>query len=166
MKIVLFVLLYLSSAVISYGIAFAYFSNKDKEVSRALKVLQAVLVSMLGPVSLMMAIVCTGFSAAIKTLLEVHRVLKHDGKLFFNPYSQSHTSYVAGRKVEDELVTEIAAGTLKNAGQLCFYNEVMVREALATGWTIEELTHIEDRMLMHNDFVRVHIFIPAGVMKC
>lgn len=61
MKIVLFVLLYLSSAVVSYGIAFAYFSNKDKEVSRALKILQAVLVSMLGPVSLMMAIVCTGF---------------------------------------------------------------------------------------------------------
>ena len=60
MKLV--ILLYSSCARIFYGILCAYLSHQDKEISRILNQIPAVFVSILGPISLVMALGCTRFA--------------------------------------------------------------------------------------------------------
>jgi ubiquinone/menaquinone biosynthesis C-methylase UbiE len=91
------------------------------------------------------AIVCVGYSAARRTVAEVWRVLKEGGRFLFNPYSQRHSSFAQATAVGDRLVDRVTGGTLTGVGQLCFYDEGMLREILGTGWAIESLIHVENR---------------------
>jgi SAM-dependent methyltransferase len=93
------------------------------------------------------AIVCVGYSAAQRTIAEVHRVLAPGGKFLFNPYSKAHTSYQHAVPRQDGLFDNVSAGTLTGVGQLCFYDEAMVRGLLTSGWFIESLIHTEHRDL-------------------
>ena len=89
------------------------------------------------------AIVCCGLSAGKKTVDEVHRVLKPGGKFLFNPYSDKNSSTVSGRPGPDGLVLDISEGQLVGSGQLCFYGRRDISEALAIGWNILSVQHIQ-----------------------
>lgn len=89
------------------------------------------------------AIVCVNFDGAIKTCQELYRVLKQEGKFFFNPYSDRHTSYESGTKNSGGLITEIKEGTLKDVGGLCFYGRQDIDRVLGNKWQIQNLQYKE-----------------------
>ncbi len=56
------VLFYVSSCIVSYGMAFAHFQHITQERLRGRNKVTAVLVSILGPCSLLIALGCTRFA--------------------------------------------------------------------------------------------------------
>jgi SAM-dependent methyltransferase len=88
------------------------------------------------------ALTCCGFSAAKNAVGELARVLRPGGRFFFNPYSREHTSAKSGKPSDDGLVKDITQGTLVGAGQLCFYDESEVRQALGDRWELDCLDHV------------------------
>ena len=95
------------------------------------------------------AIVCTGLSTAEKTIAEIGRVLKKNGVFLFNPYSEHHSGYSAGKKSADNLTVDIAEGTLTGVGQICFYSRRQIDRLFCRGWQICSLQHIEIREELH-----------------
>lgn len=91
------------------------------------------------------AIVCTGLSTAKKTVAAIHRVLKKGGMFLFNPYSEQHSSYSAGKKAADNLTVDISAGTLIGAGQISFYSRQQIDRLLSRGWDLASVQHLEIR---------------------
>ncbi len=89
------------------------------------------------------ALTCSGTSAARKTIAEVRRVLIPDGKFFFNPYSDHHSSYVAGQPGQDDLTVNIHGGTLVDIGPLRFYGKRDLLDLFRTGWQVLSLRHVE-----------------------
>jgi SAM-dependent methyltransferase len=89
------------------------------------------------------AIVCAGLSDGRKAIHEVWRVLRPGGFFFFNPYSDRHSSAHSGELAGDGLRRNIQEGTLVGTGQLCFYSRTHIEEALASGWDIRRLEHME-----------------------
>jgi len=88
------------------------------------------------------SLTCTGLGHAARAITEIERVLKPGGHFFFNPYSNRHTSASAGTAIGDGLVMDIRAGTMIGVGQICFYSEQNVRDALSR-WKIRSLVHVE-----------------------
>ncbi|HTF89953.1 MAG TPA: class I SAM-dependent methyltransferase [Planctomycetota bacterium] len=89
------------------------------------------------------ALSCVGRSAAQRALGELARVLKPSGRLFFNPYSDRHTSARSGRVGPDDLMLDVAAGSLVGCGQLCFWNAKQVTAALVEDWRVLSRQHVE-----------------------
>jgi hypothetical protein len=58
----LFVLCFATCCILSYGIAFAHFQDITQERLTGRNKFTAVLVSILGPCSLLIALGCTGFA--------------------------------------------------------------------------------------------------------
>jgi ubiquinone/menaquinone biosynthesis C-methylase UbiE len=88
------------------------------------------------------SLVCCGFEMAKKAIDEIWRVMRGGGKFFFNPYSDRHSSYSAGRVGPDGLILDISAGTMVGVGQICFYGRQQVLEALGK-FRILSMHHIE-----------------------
>jgi ubiquinone/menaquinone biosynthesis C-methylase UbiE len=89
------------------------------------------------------ALSCVGRSAASRALRELSRVLKPSGRLFFNPYSDRHTSARSGRLGPDDLTLDVGAGSLTGVGQLCFWSAQQVTAALVEDWRVLSRQHIE-----------------------
>lgn len=88
------------------------------------------------------SLTCAGLSDALAAISEIERVIAPGGAFFFNPYSVRHTSAKSGTEMGNGLVADIRAGSMVGVGQICFYTETNVREALA-GWSIRSLVHVE-----------------------
>lgn len=91
------------------------------------------------------AIVCVTYSAGRHALREIWRTLRPGGLFLFNPYSQEHTSYLCGAPDAEGFVREVMAGALVGTGPLCFYDEAMVRRAVADDWELVSLSHVTRR---------------------
>lgn len=89
------------------------------------------------------ALSCVGRSAARRALAELARVLKPSGRMFFNPYSDRHSSALAGRLGADDLVLDVASGSLSGCGQLCFWNAQQISQALVEDWRVLSRQHVE-----------------------
>jgi SAM-dependent methyltransferase len=89
------------------------------------------------------ALTCSGFSAARKTIAEVHRVLAPGGKFFFNPYSDRHSSFASGKPGPDGVTVDIMVGTTAGVGPICYYGKRDILAMLDKGWKILSLRHIE-----------------------
>ena len=91
------------------------------------------------------ALTCCGFAAARRAISEVRRVLAPRGRFFFNPYSEAHSSRLAGRTGPDGVVCDIEGGSLTGVGQICFYTRNDVEAALSSGWRVLQWRHVENR---------------------
>lgn len=88
------------------------------------------------------SLVCCGFEMGKQAISEIHRVLRRGGRFLFNPYSDRHSSYSAGRSGPDGLTLDIAAGSMVGVGQICFYGRQQVVSALQD-FRILSLQHME-----------------------
>jgi len=89
------------------------------------------------------ALSCVGRSAARRALGELARVLEPSGRLFFNPYSDRHSSARSGRVGPDDLMLDVAGGSLVGSGQLCFWNASQISAALVEDWRVLSRQHVE-----------------------
>lgn len=111
------------------------------------------------------SLTCTGLSAGQRAVSQIRRVLRPGGRFLFNPYSDKHTSAASGRRTDDGLVVDISAGTLTGVGQLCFYNQAHVQDALRVGWSIESLEHLIIEQQLERPFT-VHAEWRVVAVKC
>jgi len=89
------------------------------------------------------ALTYVGFSDAHKTIAEVRRVLIPDGKFFFNPYSDHHSSYISGKPGPDGLTVDISCGTLVGTAPTMFYGKREILGMFGAGWKVTGLRHVE-----------------------
>jgi SAM-dependent methyltransferase len=90
------------------------------------------------------SLTCCGASALRQALAEIHRVLKPGGRLFFNPYADSHSSAHAGRPAEDGLTVDISDGTLVGVGQIHFVGRREIDELFTSGgWQLKQIERLE-----------------------
>lgn len=89
------------------------------------------------------AITCAPRDAGRAAVAEVRRTLRPSGRFMFNPYSLAHSSAQAGRIAPDGLVSQINEGTLTDSGSMFFYSRRDAEMALASGWRILKLEHLE-----------------------
>lgn len=84
-----------------------------------------------------------GLASCREAVAEVRRVLRVGGRFFFNPYSVMHSSHASGRPGPDGVTADISGGDLQGMGAICFYGRREVEAALAEGWRIHALAHVE-----------------------
>jgi len=89
------------------------------------------------------ALSCVGHAAGRAAVAEVARVLCSGGFFFFNPYSERHSSAVAGTPGADGLVENIVRGNLAGTGGISFYGRDDVERAFPAPWRIRFLEHME-----------------------
>ena len=89
------------------------------------------------------ALTCSGKTAATETVREVRRVLVPEGKFFFNPYSDRHSSFVSGHPGEDGVTVDISAGTLVGIGPIFFYGKRDLMDLFSDGWKLLSIRHVE-----------------------
>ena len=89
------------------------------------------------------ALTCSGFTAAHRAIAEVQRVLAPGGKFYFSPYSDRHSSHIAGKPGPDGVTTQISGGTLTGIGDINFYSKRQVMDMFGAGWKLVGLRHIE-----------------------
>ena len=82
------------------------------------------------------ALTCCGLTACRRALDEVHRVLAPGGAFLFNPYSDLHSSKLAGRPAPDGLTLDIQGGSLVGVGQLAFHGEESIRSLIGDQWQV------------------------------
>ncbi len=100
------------------------------------------------------SIVCVALEAGKKAIAEAYRTLVKGGTLFFNPYSQAHTSFGSGTLQENGQVSNIQHGTLTGVGELCFYSHRDVLNALPKDkWNIKSIKHKEFKEINVNQTV-------------
>lgn len=88
------------------------------------------------------ALSCISFSECKLAIDEINRVLKVDGKFFFNPFSDKHSSCVSGRYKPNGITTDIKDG-INTVGDICFYGKRDIYELFKDGWKIESIQHTE-----------------------
>lgn len=89
------------------------------------------------------ALTCSPFADAQKTVAEVRRVLAPGGKFFFNPYSDRHSSFAAGKPGPGGVTVDISGGTLTGIGQIFFYGKRDLLALFASGWKLVSIRHVE-----------------------
>lgn len=89
------------------------------------------------------ALTCCPSSGIRRALAELARVLRPGGRLFFNPYSTRHGSFVHSKPAADGLRGDIAKGTLKGVGHINFLDRDGVRALFAATWSVRSLQHVE-----------------------
>ncbi len=90
------------------------------------------------------SLTCCGFESAKTAIKEIYRVLKKDGKFFFNPYSENHSSFAAGEAGADGVTKDINAGTMTGVGQICFYAKRQALDVLGPNFKVESIHSMED----------------------
>jgi SAM-dependent methyltransferase len=66
------------------------------------------------------ALTCAGSNAQKMAIEEIYRVLRPEGKFFYNPYSDLHTSFRASSPGQDNTRVDIHEGALVEVGQIHF----------------------------------------------
>jgi len=89
------------------------------------------------------SLTCCGGTALRQAVAEIRRVLRPGGRLYFNPYADSHSSARAGRAIGDGLTAEIAGGTLVGVGQIHFVARREIDELFAEGWSLKQVERLE-----------------------
>lgn len=89
------------------------------------------------------ALTCSTFPDARQTIAEVRRVLIPEGKFFFTPYSDRHSSFASGRLGLEGRTEDISGGSLTGIGPISFYSRRDVLDAFSGGWKLVSLRHIE-----------------------
>jgi ubiquinone/menaquinone biosynthesis C-methylase UbiE len=82
------------------------------------------------------------FNTCKQVILDINRVLKVDGKMFFNPFSDRHSSCVSGKYNPNGITTDIKEG-IKDCGDTCFYGKRDIYELFKKSWRIESIQHTE-----------------------
>lgn len=93
------------------------------------------------------ALTCCDRFAVERAVAEIYRVLKPGGRFFFNPYSDTHTSFASAMVGADGLAENISAGSLMGVGHIRFYKRQDLDALLGRGWgieTIQRATHSEE----------------------
>lgn len=80
------------------------------------------------------ALTCCGHRACRQAIDEVHRVLVAGGVFLFNPYSDLHSSMLAGHPGPDGLTLDIQGGTLVGVGQIAFHGEESLASLISADW--------------------------------
>jgi SAM-dependent methyltransferase len=89
------------------------------------------------------ALTCVGDAVARQSVAELRRVLRPQGIVFCNVYSDRHSSRASGRPSSDGLTVGISAGSLVGVGQIRFYDRAALCALFAEpGWTILSLQHL------------------------
>ena len=70
---------------------------------------------------------------------EIRRVLKKNGKFFFNTYCKTHTSHMGGKVLSNGITSEIQTGTLVGNGNLSFFDKDEIKNQFAHPWEIISL---------------------------
>lgn len=89
------------------------------------------------------ALSCISFSECRLAINEINRVLKVDGKFFFNPFSDNHSSCVSGRYKSDGVTTCIEEG-INTVGDVCFYGKRDIYQLFTEKWEIQSIQHTEN----------------------
>jgi SAM-dependent methyltransferase len=89
------------------------------------------------------ALTCCGKAAVQQAVTEVWRVLKANGHFLCNPYSDRHSSYVAGTPKSDGLMADITVGTLVGVGKIGFYGRQDIHRLFARAWKLLSIQHVE-----------------------
>ena len=99
------------------------------------------------------SIVCVNKSDGKKAIDQIHRVLLKNGKFFFNPYSDQHTSCTTASQLPSGITTGINKGTLIGNGDLSFYNKNELYTLFSSKWSIKDmrLKHFIDQLSEHNE---------------
>lgn len=82
------------------------------------------------------------FDGCKTTVKEINRVLKLKGKIFFNPFSDRHSSCVSGKYMESGITTNIKEG-IKGCGNTCFYARRDIYKLFKDNWVFESIQHTE-----------------------
>ena len=91
------------------------------------------------------SLTCTNKTSFGKALDEAYRVLNDDGTFLLNPFSDQHSSFEYSDAGEDGVRINITDGSLKNVGQIAFYNEGEIDDLIDLDkWIIEEKRHVVD----------------------
>ena len=73
---------------------------------------------------------------------EINRILKVNGMMYFNPFSEKHSSCASGIYMENGMITNIKDG-ISGCGNTCFYGRRDIYNLLSDSWKIESLKHCE-----------------------
>ena len=102
------------------------------------------------------ALVHTGTSVQLKAIDEIYRVLKPEGRFFYTPYADTHTSCLSGTKYEDDLTNDISGGTLQGVGHLRFMSQEDIKGFFPPDkWNILSMEY-ETRQEMSKDDPTMH----------
>ncbi|EPY2277516.1 class I SAM-dependent methyltransferase [Clostridium sporogenes] len=86
---------------------------------------------------------------------EINRVLKFGGKLFFNPFSENHSSCVSGIYMKDGIISKIKEGII-GCGETCFYGRRDIYSLFNEKWELESVQHTETE-----ERINPHYFVYA-----
>lgn len=90
------------------------------------------------------ALTCTGTRSMHKAIGEVRRVLKQGGAFFYNPISDTDTSYRAGAPGSDDVTVDIKAGDFQGVGQIRFVSRREIDQFLPqSDWQHERIERVE-----------------------
>ncbi len=99
------------------------------------------------------SIVCVNKTDGKKAIDQIHRVLLNNGKFFFNPYSDQHTSCTSASQLKSGITIDINKGTLIGNGDLSFYNKNELKALFSSKWTIKDmrLKQFTDQLSDHSE---------------
>ena len=103
------------------------------------------------------ALVHAGTSVQREALAEVHRVLVPGGRFLYTPYADTHASCLSGAAGPDDLIVDIAAGTLTGVGPLRFVSREDIEQLFPEDrWTIRSLEYQTSQDLLVGEAARLH----------
>ncbi|WP_252250247.1 class I SAM-dependent methyltransferase [Clostridium sp. ZBS13] len=82
------------------------------------------------------------FNGCKTAVNEINRVLKSEGKFFFNPFSEKHSSCVSGEYMKNGITFDIKVG-IAGCGETCFYGRRDIYNLFDKKWKIESVQHTE-----------------------
>lgn len=89
------------------------------------------------------AMTYVGFTAAARTVSEIHRVLKPAGKIYCNLFSDSGTSARSGICDSDGLRRGITEGSLTGNPAVCFWSRQRLLALFRKEWELLSVEHVE-----------------------
>jgi ubiquinone/menaquinone biosynthesis C-methylase UbiE len=96
------------------------------------------------------ALTCVGRAVANEAINEIYRVLNMNGRFFFNPYSDLHSSFPSGYLDNSGLTQNITQGTLVGNGPICFYSREQVILNIEK-FKLKNLQHMQYEELLNKD---------------
>jgi ubiquinone/menaquinone biosynthesis C-methylase UbiE len=98
------------------------------------------------------SLTCCGLTDVVTAVEEIARVLKKNGKFFFNGFSKQHTSFKQGSQNPDGTWSNIKKGTLAGIEHIYFFDEMEIDTIFPSSqWKIVTKNHkLHQEMLSSN----------------